>query len=167
SRKRLAALLAPLIGAQPLGRHVGAVVTDLATGQVLFSRQAGSPFVPASNAKLLTAVAALSALGPSARFTTRVVAGARPGSLTLAGGGDGAGSAARGGGGRPAAPAGDPAALGLPTARHARDAGRLDRPLAVRAPRAHRATGLRRLVVHRAFPRPGLDPRLHQHGQRN
>ena len=88
SRKRLAAVLAPLIGARPLGRHVGAVVTDLATGQVLFSRQAGSPFVPASNAKLLTAVAALSTLGPSARFTTRVVAGARPGSLTLVGGGD-------------------------------------------------------------------------------
>src|SRR5215470_17270070 len=88
SRKRLAALLAPLIGAQPLGRHVGVVVTDLATGEVLFSRQAGSPFVPASNAKLLTAVAALSTLGPSARFTTRVVAGAKPGSLTLVGGGD-------------------------------------------------------------------------------
>ena len=88
SRKRLAALLAPLIGAHPLGRHVGAVVTDLATGEVLFSRQAGSPFVPASNAKLLTAVAALSALGPSARFTTQVVAGTRPGSLTLVGGGD-------------------------------------------------------------------------------
>jgi D-alanyl-D-alanine carboxypeptidase/D-alanyl-D-alanine-endopeptidase (penicillin-binding protein 4) len=88
SRKRLAAVLGPLIGARPLGRHVGVVVTDLATGQVLFSRQAGSPFVPASNAKLLTAVAALSTLGPSARFTTRVVAGARPGSLTLVGGGD-------------------------------------------------------------------------------
>jgi len=55
---------------------------------VLFSRQAGSPFVPASNAKLLTAVAALSTLGPSARFTTRVVTGSRPGSLTLVGGGD-------------------------------------------------------------------------------
>jgi len=88
SRKRLAALLAPLIGAPPLGPHVGAVVTDLATGEVLFSRQAGSPFVPASNAKLLTAVAALSTLGPSARFTTRVVAGAKRGSLTLVGGGD-------------------------------------------------------------------------------
>jgi D-alanyl-D-alanine carboxypeptidase len=88
SRKRLAAVLAPLIGAHPLGQHVGAVVTDLATGEVLFSRQARSPFVPASNAKLLTAVAALSTLGPSARFTTRVVAGAKPGSLTLVGGGD-------------------------------------------------------------------------------
>ena len=88
SRKRLAAVLAPLISAQPLGQHVGAVVTDLATGEVLFSRQAGSPFVPASNAKLLTAVAALSTLGPAARFTTRVVAGAKPGSLILVGGGD-------------------------------------------------------------------------------
>jgi D-alanyl-D-alanine carboxypeptidase/D-alanyl-D-alanine-endopeptidase (penicillin-binding protein 4) len=87
-RGRLAALLGPLIAAHPLGNHVGAVVTDLGTGTVLFSRNAGSAFVPASNAKLLTAVAALSALGPSARFTTRVVAGARPGLLTLVGGGD-------------------------------------------------------------------------------
>src|SRR2546430_114276 len=60
-----------------------------------------------------------------------------------------------------------PAAPGLPAARPARGAGRLDRPLAVRAPRAHRATGVRRLVVHRNIPRPGLDPRLHQHGQRH
>jgi serine-type D-Ala-D-Ala carboxypeptidase/endopeptidase (penicillin-binding protein 4) len=87
-RGRLSALLAPLLAAHPLGRHVGAVVTDLDTGTVLFSQNAASAFVPASNAKLLTAVAALSSLGPSARFTTRVVAGARPGALTLVGGGD-------------------------------------------------------------------------------
>jgi D-alanyl-D-alanine carboxypeptidase/D-alanyl-D-alanine-endopeptidase (penicillin-binding protein 4) len=87
-RRRLARLLAPLLAAPPLGNHVGAVVTDLATGAVLYSRNAGSAFVPASTAKLLTAVAALGALGPSARFTTRVVAGARPGLLTLVGGGD-------------------------------------------------------------------------------
>ena len=88
SRGRLAAVLAPLLAAHSLGRHVGAVVTGLDTGTVLFSQNAGSAFVPASNAKLLTAVAALSTLGPSARFTTRVVAGARPGLLTLVGGGD-------------------------------------------------------------------------------
>ena len=87
-RGRLSALLGPLLAAHPLGGHVGAVVTDLDTGTVLFSQNAGSAFVPASNAKLLTAVAALSSLGPSARFTTRVVAGARPGVLTLVGGGD-------------------------------------------------------------------------------
>jgi D-alanyl-D-alanine carboxypeptidase/D-alanyl-D-alanine-endopeptidase (penicillin-binding protein 4) len=83
SRGRLTALLAPLLATHALGRHAGAVVTDVATGTVLFSQNAGSEFVPASNAKLLTAVAALSTLGPSARFTTRVVAGARPGA-TLA-----------------------------------------------------------------------------------
>ncbi|HET7245518.1 MAG TPA: D-alanyl-D-alanine carboxypeptidase/D-alanyl-D-alanine-endopeptidase [Streptosporangiaceae bacterium] len=88
SRGRLTALLAPLLATHALGQHVGAVVTDLDTGRVLFSRNAGSGFVPASNAKMLTAVAALSTLGPSARFTTRVVAGARPGQLTLVGGGD-------------------------------------------------------------------------------
>jgi len=87
-RRRLAALLAPRLAAQSLGPHAGAVVTDLNSGAVLYSRNAGSGFVPASNAKLLTAVAALSTLGPSARFTTRVVAGARPGLLTLVGGGD-------------------------------------------------------------------------------
>jgi len=87
-RARLAALLAPMLAGRPLGGHVGAVVTDLDTGAVLFSQNAGSEFVPASNAKLLTAVAALSTLGPPARFTTRVVAGARPGLLTLVGGGD-------------------------------------------------------------------------------
>jgi D-alanyl-D-alanine carboxypeptidase/D-alanyl-D-alanine-endopeptidase (penicillin-binding protein 4) len=87
-RRALAAVLAPLLASPVLGRHTGAVVTDLGTGAVLFSRHAGSAFVPASNAKLLTAVAALSALGPSARFATRVVTGATPGSLTLVGGGD-------------------------------------------------------------------------------
>jgi D-alanyl-D-alanine carboxypeptidase/D-alanyl-D-alanine-endopeptidase (penicillin-binding protein 4) len=87
-RRRLAAVLAPLLAAPSLGRHTGAVVADLGTGAVLFARHAGSAFVPASNAKLLTAVAALFTLGPSARFTTRVVTGAGPGALTLVGGGD-------------------------------------------------------------------------------
>jgi D-alanyl-D-alanine carboxypeptidase/D-alanyl-D-alanine-endopeptidase (penicillin-binding protein 4) len=88
SRGRLTALLAPLLATRALGPHVGAVVTDLETGRVLFSQNSGSGFVPASNAKMLTAVAALSTLGPAARFTTKVVAGARPGQLTLVGGGD-------------------------------------------------------------------------------
>jgi serine-type D-Ala-D-Ala carboxypeptidase/endopeptidase (penicillin-binding protein 4) len=87
SRRRLAATLGPLAGSPVLGRHVGLIVTDLESGSVLFSRQAGSGFVPASSAKLLTAVAALSTLGPSARFATRVVSSG-PGSLVLVGGGD-------------------------------------------------------------------------------
>ncbi len=88
NRRRLAAALTPLAASRSLGQHVGLVVTDLKSGSVLFSRRAGSGFEPASSAKLLTAVAALSVLGPSDRFTTSVVSGSRPGSLVLVGGGD-------------------------------------------------------------------------------
>ena len=88
NRRRLAAKLGPLAASGELGRNVGLVVTDLNSGSVLYSRQAGAGFVPASSAKLLTAVAALSTLGPSAQFTTRVVSGGVRGSLVLAGGGD-------------------------------------------------------------------------------
>jgi D-alanyl-D-alanine carboxypeptidase/D-alanyl-D-alanine-endopeptidase (penicillin-binding protein 4) len=63
-------------------------VTDLASGSVLFARAAGAPATPASSAKLATAVAALSVLGPAARFTTHVAHGPAAGSIVLVGGGD-------------------------------------------------------------------------------
>ncbi len=84
----LTAALGPLLASRSLGRHVGAIVTDLATGGVLFARGATSPAAPASSAKVATAVAALSVLGPTARFTTRVVPGRGPGTIVLVGGGD-------------------------------------------------------------------------------
>ena len=84
----LTAALAPLLTSRSLGRHVGVIVTDLATGSVLFSQAGTSPATPASSAKVATAVAALSVLGPTARFTTRVVSGRAPGSIILVGGGD-------------------------------------------------------------------------------
>ena len=43
---------------------------------------------PASTTKLATGLAALAVLGDDARFTTRVVRGAAPGSIVLVGGGD-------------------------------------------------------------------------------
>ncbi|MBT2535945.1 D-alanyl-D-alanine carboxypeptidase/D-alanyl-D-alanine-endopeptidase [Arthrobacter sp. ISL-69] len=64
------------------------VVQDAATGQVLFDRGGAESRVPASNMKLLTAAAAVRALGPDHRFNTKVVAGAETGSVVLAGGGD-------------------------------------------------------------------------------
>ncbi len=83
----VAAALAPLLGSATLGSHVGAIVDDLSSGQVLLSRNAGSGFAPASTAKLAVAVAALDVLGPAATFTTKVVAGGAS-SIVLVGGGD-------------------------------------------------------------------------------
>ena len=84
----VSAALSGGLGSAALGAHVGAMVTDLSSGQVLLARQDGSGFAPASTAKLAVAVAALHVLGPAARFTTRVVAGPSRSSVILVGGGD-------------------------------------------------------------------------------
>ncbi|MGA3152181.1 MAG: D-alanyl-D-alanine carboxypeptidase/D-alanyl-D-alanine-endopeptidase [Streptosporangiaceae bacterium] len=84
----VATALGPVLRSGALGPHVGVEVTDLATGQVLYSANAGSAFQPASTTKIATAVAALAVLGPAARFTTRVVSGAGAGDIVLVGGGD-------------------------------------------------------------------------------
>jgi serine-type D-Ala-D-Ala carboxypeptidase/endopeptidase (penicillin-binding protein 4) len=81
------AALAPVLGSATLGKHVGAVVDDLSSNQVLLSHDATSGFAPASTAKLAAAVAALDVLGPDATFTTRVVSGGAS-SIVLVGGGD-------------------------------------------------------------------------------
>lgn len=79
-----------------------AVVQDAATGKVLYDRDGAANRIPASNMKLLTAVAALRGIGPEERFSTKVVAApaaaATPGTATrpvaaktsvvLVGGGD-------------------------------------------------------------------------------
>lgn len=70
-----------------LGSLSGSVV-DPATGTVLWQSDAGRPLPPASTTKVLTAAAALLALDPTSRITTRVVAGERPGSVVLVAGGD-------------------------------------------------------------------------------
>jgi D-alanyl-D-alanine carboxypeptidase/D-alanyl-D-alanine-endopeptidase (penicillin-binding protein 4) len=82
------AALSGILGSPAFGPHVGAVVDDLSTGQVLLSRQGGAAFAPASTAKLAVATTALEVLGPAARFTTRVVAGPTRSSVVLVGGGD-------------------------------------------------------------------------------
>jgi D-alanyl-D-alanine carboxypeptidase/D-alanyl-D-alanine-endopeptidase (penicillin-binding protein 4) len=52
----------------------GAQVVDLATGQVIYQRNADRYFVPASNAKLYTSASALDQLGPDYQFVTRLFA---------------------------------------------------------------------------------------------
>ena len=80
--------LTPVLTSPALGPQLGVLVTDLSSGQVLFSRNAGAGFAPASTDKLATSIAALRVLGPSARFRTTVVTGGSAASIVLVGGGD-------------------------------------------------------------------------------
>jgi D-alanyl-D-alanine carboxypeptidase/D-alanyl-D-alanine-endopeptidase (penicillin-binding protein 4) len=51
----------------------GAVALDLATGQTVYSKNAGLPLIPASNEKLTVTYAALTALSPAFRIETDVL----------------------------------------------------------------------------------------------
>lgn len=77
------------------GMHVGAMVIDVETGEALYTRNVAKRFVPASNQKLLSTVAALEEFGPDFRFRTHLVAegpvgneGILVGDLVVAGNGD-------------------------------------------------------------------------------
>ncbi len=83
----VARALNPLLRSPKLGPHVVVAVARLTDGTVVY-RHGSGPVTPASTTKLLTAVAALQALGPEHRFATSVAATSRPGRLVLVGGGD-------------------------------------------------------------------------------
>ncbi|MEY9859114.1 D-alanyl-D-alanine carboxypeptidase/D-alanyl-D-alanine-endopeptidase (penicillin-binding protein 4) [Catenulispora sp. GAS73] len=92
---QLAGALGPLTLAPGLGKHVGIAVADPASDALLFDEHAADGFAPASTNKVVTAVAALAALGPDDQFTTRVTQGPNSGSgsaattsIVLVGGGD-------------------------------------------------------------------------------
>lgn len=84
----LANAVSPVLGSPAFGPQLGALVTNLHTGAVLYAKNPNAGFAPASTNKLATAVAALEVLGPDARFKTRVVTGAGPAQIVLVGGGD-------------------------------------------------------------------------------
>ena len=82
----IARVLAATVRDPAFGGHVTGDVVDGVDGASLLDRQAAVTLPPASTAKLLTATAALSALGPEATLTTSVL---RDGNtLYLVGGGD-------------------------------------------------------------------------------
>ena len=84
----LAARIDAAFSAKALGTRPAGTVVDALTGAVLYDSAAGVPLVPASTAKLATATAALVALGPDARLSTRVVDDPAAGTVTIVGGGD-------------------------------------------------------------------------------
>ena len=95
ARAELAAALQRSLQAPGLrGARLAALVVDDADGRVLFAHNPDRALIPASNLKVLTAVAALNHFGPTHRFTTRVHADAPPDAqgevdhLYVVGGGD-------------------------------------------------------------------------------
>ena len=76
------------------GAYWGVQIVNLRSGTVLYSKNAQSNFVPASNVKLLTTAAALDQLTPDYRFRTRIYAdgpiedGTLKGNLIVRGSGD-------------------------------------------------------------------------------
>ncbi|HVH39597.1 MAG TPA: D-alanyl-D-alanine carboxypeptidase/D-alanyl-D-alanine-endopeptidase [Gemmatimonadaceae bacterium] len=95
ARAYFTALADSLLG-DPMFRssHWGVLVVDPATGDTIYSRNAGKLFMPASNQKLITGASALALLGPDYRFTTRVMGagiardGTLAGDLVIVGTGD-------------------------------------------------------------------------------
>lgn len=67
-------------------RRSGVLVVDPGTEQTLFDKQASRALIPASTVKILTAAAALEALGPNARLATRT--SQQGDTVYLIGGGD-------------------------------------------------------------------------------
>lgn len=86
--QNLAAKIETILGAGGAARALwGVHVVDVATGRVLYERNAALPMTPASNMKLLTTALALKTLGAEHRFETRVLLAAN-GDLSLVGGAD-------------------------------------------------------------------------------
>nr|WP_079085332.1 D-alanyl-D-alanine carboxypeptidase/D-alanyl-D-alanine-endopeptidase [Streptomyces dysideae] len=86
--KALAELLDPLLRDTALGTRRTAAIVDVATGKRLYGEGASEALVPASTTKIATAVAALAALGPDHRLTTRAALEPDTRELVLVGGGD-------------------------------------------------------------------------------
>lgn len=79
--------LASAAGNSALGQLTGSVV-DPVSGTSLWDHSASSAVTPASTTKVLTSAAALLAMDPNTRLSTKIVQGADPGTVILVGGGD-------------------------------------------------------------------------------
>jgi D-alanyl-D-alanine carboxypeptidase/D-alanyl-D-alanine-endopeptidase (penicillin-binding protein 4) len=84
---RVARAVRPGLDDEDLGRRVVGAVGPLIQGPPAWAT-AEDTYLPASTTKLLSVGAALGALGPDHRFSTRVVRGKKPREVVLVGGGD-------------------------------------------------------------------------------
>lgn len=82
------AVLGPLLADPALGSRHTAAVVDVTSGRLLYGAGADDALTPASTTKIATAVAALSALGPDRRLTTKAALEPDTRELVLVGGGD-------------------------------------------------------------------------------
>ncbi|MEV6639777.1 D-alanyl-D-alanine carboxypeptidase/D-alanyl-D-alanine-endopeptidase [Amycolatopsis sp. NPDC051371] len=80
-------VLAGPAGNSALGQLNGSVV-DPVSGTTLWDHGSSSAVTPASTTKVLTTAAALLAMDPNTRLSTKIVQGADPGTVILVGGGD-------------------------------------------------------------------------------
>ncbi|MEV3966599.1 D-alanyl-D-alanine carboxypeptidase/D-alanyl-D-alanine-endopeptidase [Streptomyces sp. NPDC050698] len=86
--KALTDALTPLLKDPALGPRPAGAVVDVTTGRRLFGRTPDAALTPASTTKVATAVAALSAMGPDHRLTTRAALEPDTKEVVLVGGGD-------------------------------------------------------------------------------
>jgi D-alanyl-D-alanine carboxypeptidase/D-alanyl-D-alanine-endopeptidase (penicillin-binding protein 4) len=84
----LSALVDQALADPVLGGRLAVSVVDVGAGEVLHERGASQLLLPASTAKIVTAVAALTTLPEGRRLRTRVLAGSEPGEVVVVGAGD-------------------------------------------------------------------------------
>lgn len=85
---RIASMLTARATPSRFGSSFAGTVVDAASGATIWTKRGNSPYLPASNAKLFTALTALTALGPDARFTTAVKQGSAINRVVILGNGD-------------------------------------------------------------------------------
>ncbi len=85
---RIAALLTARAAGPLTARWLGGAVVDVTSGRRVWELRPQTPMLPASVAKLGTAVTALGVLGAGLPLTTTVTTGRAPGEVVLTGGGD-------------------------------------------------------------------------------
>ena len=88
AEQRIADLVPDRLADPRLGSTVSVQIIDARSGRSIVTQRTRRPMLPASNMKVVTAMAALQQLGADYRFTTRVVQGPLGRQVFLVGGGD-------------------------------------------------------------------------------